>query len=60
MSDMGLESPDADSAEQERDAIPESGDGDDRPEPDEVPLEVDQADIAEQGRVLGLDDDEYR
>jgi hypothetical protein len=57
MSDMSLEAPDADSAEQELDAVPAAG------EPEsllEVPLEANQADTAEQARDLGLDDDEYR
>jgi hypothetical protein len=57
MSDMSLEAPDADSAEQKLDAVPAAG------EPEsllEVPLEANQADTAEQARDLGLDDDEYR
>jgi hypothetical protein len=56
MSDMSLEAPDADSAEQELDAIPVAGEPDGLP----VPLEANQADPAEQARELGLDDDEYR
>lgn len=60
MSDMGLEAPDADSAEQDRDAVPEPIDTDERAKPDEVPLEADRADTAEQERTLGTDDDEYR
>jgi hypothetical protein len=54
MSDMGLEAPDADAAEQGQDAIPGSGDA------DEFPLEASPADRAEQARELSLDDDEYR
>jgi hypothetical protein len=57
MSDMGLEAPDADAAEQDQDAVPVPGDAD---ELAEVPLEASQADIAEQARELSLDDDEYR
>jgi hypothetical protein len=57
MSDMGLEAPDADTAEQEQDAFPEAADE----EPQvETPLEADQADTAEQARELDVDDDEYR
>jgi hypothetical protein len=57
MSDMGLEAPDADAAEQDQDAIPVPGDAD---ELDDFPLEVSPADRAEQARELSLDDDEYR
>jgi hypothetical protein len=57
MSDMGLEAPDADAAEQGQDAIPGSGDAD---EFGEFPLEASPADRAEQARELSLDDDEYR
>jgi hypothetical protein len=57
MSDMGLEAPDADAAEQDQDAIPGPGDAD---ELGEFPLEVSAADRAEQARELSLDDDEYR
>jgi hypothetical protein len=57
---MGLEAPDADSAEQDRDAVPYATDADQPYEADEMPLEADPADSAEQARELGLDDDEYR
>jgi hypothetical protein len=57
MSDMGLEAPDADAAEQDQDAIPVPGDAD---EFGEFPLEASPADRAEQARELSLDDDEYR
>jgi len=60
VSDMGLEAPDADSAEQDRDAVPEPVDTEEQGQPEEVPLEADQADTAEQARALDLDDDEYR
>ncbi len=57
MSDKGLEAPDADTAEQEQDAFPETAEE----EPQvETPLEADQADTAEQARELDVDDDEYR
>jgi hypothetical protein len=57
MSDMDLESPDADAAEQEQDAFPDAAEDD---SPSETPLEANQADAAEQARELGADDDEYR
>jgi hypothetical protein len=57
MSDMGLEAPDADAAEQDQDVVPEPDGAD---EPGEFPLEASQADLAEQARELSLDDDEYR
>jgi hypothetical protein len=59
MSDMGLEAPDADAAEQDQDAIPED---EERAEIDQldVPLEANVADASEQARSLGPDDEEYR
>lgn len=64
MSDMGLEAPDADAAEQSQNVIPDLADSDDFAEPvppDEPPLEANPADTAEQAREVGPDDeDEYR
>ena len=60
MSDLSIEAPDADSAEQDLDAVPEATDADERAEVTGTPLEADQADTAEQARELGPDDDEYR
>jgi hypothetical protein len=60
MSDMGLEAPDADSAEQRQDAIPEPGEDQELPVAAEAPLEANEADAVEQERALGLADDEYR
>jgi hypothetical protein len=57
MSEMGLEAPDADAAEQDQDAVPVAGDASG---PTELPLEANQADTAEQSREISLDDDEYR
>jgi hypothetical protein len=57
MSDMGLEAPDADLAEQNLDVIP---DDDEDGEPEEIPLEAPPADVAEQAREVKLEDDEYR
>ena len=60
MSDMSLEAPDADAAEQHTDALPADNGADelgDRPEP---PLEANEADSVEQARTVSVDDDEYR
>jgi hypothetical protein len=64
MSDMGLEAPDADAAEQGQNVIPDLADSEDLAEPglpEELPLEANPADTAEQAREVGRDDeDEYR
>jgi hypothetical protein len=63
---MDPEAPDADAAEQHLDAAPDADDEEAGDEPDELalveelPLEADQADAAEQARVVGQADDEYR
>jgi hypothetical protein len=56
MSDMGLEAPDADAAEQHQDVAPEPADE----EPEQIPLEASPADAAEQAREVAVGDDEYR
>ncbi len=61
MNDMGLEAPDADSAEQKQDAALEPADDDETsPEQTEPPLEANEADAQEQDQVLDTGDDEYR
>jgi hypothetical protein len=61
VSDQGLEAPDADVAEQTMDAVPEDEDTDEPARPDELPLEANEADAAEQAREVHLDeDDDYR
>lgn len=63
MSDMDLEAPDADAAEQNLAAVPDEPDlnEDEVEEPEEVPLEANPADAAEQARVVAVDeDDDYR
>ena len=60
MSDKGLEAPDADVAEQKLDAVPEDEDTNEPALPEELPLEANEADAAEQAREVHLDDDEYR
>jgi hypothetical protein len=60
MSDMGLERPADDAVEQDQDVIPNGEELDENNLPHEVPLEVDEADAAEQERDLGLDEEDYR
>jgi hypothetical protein len=58
MSELGIETPDEDAAEQAREVpeVPEE----DGEELSELPLEVDEADAAEQIRDAGYDDEDYR
>jgi hypothetical protein len=60
MSDLSIEAPDADAAEQDLDAVPEATDAQESPEPARPALEADEADTAEQAREVCVDDDEYR
>jgi hypothetical protein len=60
MSDMGLEAPDADSAEQKQDAVVEPDEDNGEAGQAEAPLEANEADAAEQDQELGSDEDEYR
>jgi hypothetical protein len=60
MSDMGPEQPVDDSVEQDQDAIPNAAELEESDLARVVPLEVDEADAAEQERVLSLDEDDYR
>ena len=60
MSDMGLEQPEDDTVEQGQDVVPDGAELDQGNLPHEVPLEVDEADAAEQERALGVDEDDYR
>jgi hypothetical protein len=61
MSDMDLESPDADAAEQSVAVTPEDTEQEEEPAAGlEPPLEADPADADEQSRILDQDDDEYR
>lgn len=55
MSEMDMETPGDDAAEQARDVSGENGD-----EFGELPFEVDEADAAEQERDIGYDEDDYR
>jgi len=60
MSDMGLERPLDDAVEQDQDVIPDEEEPDDGDLLQEIPLEADEADAAEQKRALSLDEDDYR
>jgi hypothetical protein len=60
MSEMRLEAPDADSAEQSQNVVPEPGEDEEIPVAAQVPLEANEADAAEQDQALDLGDDEYR
>ena len=55
MSEMDIEAPSEDAAEQAREVDEVSDD-----ELQEIPLDVNEADAAEQTRDIGYDDDEYR
>jgi hypothetical protein len=59
MSDMGLEAPDADAAEQQQYAVPEA-ENDADVAVTQPPLEANEADAAEQEQELGAADEEYR
>jgi hypothetical protein len=54
-----METPAEDAAEQARPLTAEDDEADDE-ELEEVPLEVDEADAAEQTRDAGYDDEDYR
>jgi hypothetical protein len=59
MSDQDLEGPVPDLIEQQQEAIP-GADEPDGSQPHDMPLEADEADVAEQGRGLDLEEDDYR
>ena len=56
MSEIGMETPGEDAAEQARGVTEEENNGEMR----ELPFEVDEADAAEQVRDVGYDDEDYR
>jgi hypothetical protein len=60
MSDMSLEAPDADAAEQRTDALPADNGADELGDLPEPPLEASEADSVEQAKTVSVDDDEYR
>jgi len=59
MTDRGLDEPVADVVEQSQEAVPGTEEADEV-EQQEVPLEADPADVAEQARTIELGEDDYR
>jgi hypothetical protein len=55
---MDIEKPPDDALEQERELV--ETDEEDVPERPEIPLDANEADVAEQGRTVSNDDDDYR
>ena len=60
MTDRGLDDPVPDIVEQSQEAVPDDDEDDDELLPDEVPLEANPADAAEQAREVELGEDDYR
>lgn len=60
MSDPGLDQPEPDVIEQNQDAIAGQAHAQEPGLPDEIPIEADPADVAEQAREVQADDEEYR
>lgn len=58
MAERDIEEPPDDVAEQSRSALADDDEAEDSGH--EVPLDVNEADAAEQSQTVGLDDDEYR
>jgi len=54
--DIGLEAPEADAAEQHTPVR----DQEDPIWPDRIPLDADEADVADQSRIVEIDEDDYR
>jgi hypothetical protein len=59
MSESDIEAPTADALEQAQSAAGDAEEPIDNVEPGEVPLEVNEADAAEQLRTVDLDEDDY-
>jgi hypothetical protein len=59
MSESDMEAPTADSVEQRQSAVDDDQESIDD-EPGELPLDVNEADAAEQRRTVELDEDDYR
>jgi hypothetical protein len=58
MTERDIEEPADDVAEQSRSALADEDDTEEPPR--EVPLDMNEADAAEQSQAVGPDDDEYR
>ncbi len=59
MTERELDEPVPDVVEQHQEAVPDADEAGET-EIDEVPLEADEADVAEQAREVRLSDDDYR
>lgn len=59
MTDRGIDEPVPDVIEQHQEVVPDP-DETDETELEELPLEADEADVAEQARAVRPSDDEYR
>ncbi len=59
MTEKGIEAPVDDAIEQEQ-SVRREEDSEREDWPAEVPLDADEADTAEQGRTVDLDEDDYR
>jgi hypothetical protein len=57
LSELGLETPEDDAVEQQRELVSDEAAAVPRRD---VPFDVDEADAAEQARAVGFDDDDYR
>ena len=60
MTDRGLDEPVPDVVEQSQDAVPGADHSDQTEFPDQLPLEADEADAAEQAREVELGEEDYR
>ncbi len=60
MTDSGLDEPVPDVVEQSQEAVPDADESDQTERPDQLPLEADEADAAEQARVVELGEEDYR
>jgi hypothetical protein len=60
MTDSGLDKPVPDVLEQSQDAVPGADEAPDAVLPDELPLEADEADAADQAREVDFGEEDYR
>jgi hypothetical protein len=60
MTDRGLDEPVPDAVEQSQEAVPGADDSDQTELPDQLPLEANEADAAEQAREVELGEEDYR
>lgn len=60
MTDPGLDEPVPDVVEQSQEAVPGPDESAESEQPEQIPLEADPADAAEQAREVELDEEDYR